>query len=199
MKKQIKEFCTFYNGTGFPIKYQGNSSDKYPFYKVGDISKNVQNGNKILINCDNYISDEIAKTIHGTIIPERTIVFAKIGEAVKLNRRAITNSSCLVDNNVIALKPDEDQIDLDYFYYFMKSVDMAKYSNSTTVPSIKKSVLETIYLDIPDFKDQIKRKNCLNSLTNAINIKKEVLSYLDKAIQSEFIVPTRWSIKWNIA
>ena len=187
MKKQLKDFCTFYNGTGFPIKYQGNSKDKYPFYKVGDISKNVQNGYKILTCCDNFISDEIVKTIRGTIVPEGSIVFAKIGEAVKLNRRAITSSSCLVDNNVIAIKPDEKQIDLDYFYYFMKSIDMAQYSNSTTVPSVKKSVLELIDLDVPTFEEQIKRKSILNSITDSINIKNKILNELNKAIQSEFV------------
>lgn len=93
---KLGDICTFYSGTGFPIQYQGNKMGDYPFYKVGDIAKNVVNGNKYLKNCDNYISDEVVKIIKGTIIPENTIVFAKIGEAVKLNRRTPQRGACTV-------------------------------------------------------------------------------------------------------
>ena len=44
MKMTLKDTIEFYSGTGFPTVYQGSASGKYPFYKVGDISKNVQQG-----------------------------------------------------------------------------------------------------------------------------------------------------------
>ena len=56
----LDKACTFFSGTGFPNDYQGNASGDYPFYKVGDISRNVQEGNVFLVSCDNYISNEIA-------------------------------------------------------------------------------------------------------------------------------------------
>ena len=101
MKMTLKDTCEFYSGTGFPTVYQGSASGKYPFYKVGDISKNVQQGYKFLEICDNYIDDDILKQIKGVLIPKNSIAFAKIGEALKLNRRAITKQDCLVDNNFV--------------------------------------------------------------------------------------------------
>ena len=187
MKKKLKEICSFYNGTGFPIKYQGQPDGLYPFFKVGDISKNVQYGNKILSFCDNYIDENIVKLIRGTIIPKGSIVFAKIGEAVRLNRRAITNQDCLVDNNVMALNPNKDSIDLDWFYYFMKTLDLNDYSNSTTVPSVKKSILELIEINVPQKGEQKKIAIELDTIQSAIDNKKQQLSLLDEAVKSEFV------------
>ena len=114
MKMTLKDTSEFYSGTGFPTVYQGSASGKYPFYKVGDISKNVQQGYKFLEICDNYIDDDILKQIKGVLIPKNSIAFAKIGEAFKLNRRAITKQHCLVDNNAVAICPNQAILDVDY-------------------------------------------------------------------------------------
>ena len=116
---KLGDVCTIYAGTGFPVQYQGNSSGAYPFYKVGDIAKNVTAGNVRLAFCENYVEPDVAKRIKSTIIPPDTIVFAKIGEAVKLNRRAITSCDCIIDNNAMGIRPNEEFLFLPYFYHFM--------------------------------------------------------------------------------
>jgi Restriction endonuclease S subunits len=150
----LGEVCTFFSGTGFPNDYQGNPSGKYPFYKVGDISRNVQNGNKQLQDCDNYIDDDVVSKIHGTIIPEGTVVFAKIGEALRLNRRAITSQNCLIDNNAMGIKPD-DELALGYFFQYMKLLDMGKYAGTTAMPSVRKSTLENVRILVPPIDKQV--------------------------------------------
>ena len=187
MKQILKDTCEFYNGTGFPTVFQGLSTGKYPFYKVGDISKNVQLGHKYLEVCDNYIDDDILSQIKGVLIPEKSIVFAKIGEALKLNRRAITKQDCLVDNNVIAICPNQKILDVDYFYYFMKTVNMSEYSSSTTVPSVKKSALEKIQLHIPSLNEQKGIADELNFINSALLVAKARLSTLDELVKSRFI------------
>jgi type I restriction enzyme S subunit len=115
----LGEACEFFSGTGFPNEFQGNVCGMYPFYKVGDISRNVQDGYRQLCTCDNYIDHDIVKQIRGTLIPPKTVVFAKIGEALRLNRRAITGQMCLIDNNAMGIKPNENVLDLWYFFCFM--------------------------------------------------------------------------------
>ena len=150
----LGEVCSFFSGTGFPNEYQGNQSGKYPFFKVGDISRNVQNGNKQLQDCDNYIDDDVVPQIHGTIIPEGTVVFAKIGEALRLNRRAITSQNCLIDNNAMGIKPDS-KLTLGYFFQYMQLLDMGKYAGATAMPSVRKSTLENVQILIPPTDKQM--------------------------------------------
>ena len=106
----ISEFCKIYTGTGFPIEFQGQKSGKYPFYKVSDISVSNAKQKIFLDNANHYIDEFDLSILKGKIVPAGTIVFAKIGEALKLNKRAITSCECLIDNNVIGIKPDDNII-----------------------------------------------------------------------------------------
>lgn len=146
---KLGEIVDFYSGYGFPKNLQGKKTGKYPFYKVGDISKNVQNGFSHLLLCDNYIDDTDLLALKGVLLPQSTLVFAKIGEALKLNRRALTKELCLVDNNVVGIKAKTDKcLDLYLFYYF-KTIKLEKYSRATTVPSVRKSDIELIPIPLP--------------------------------------------------
>ena len=186
--KNMGEVCTFYTGTGFPNVFQGKSDGDFPFYKVGDISKNVQNGFKELEYCDNYINKDVVDKIRGTIIPSGTIVFAKIGEALKLNRRGLTIKNCLVDNNVMGVKPKEE-LNISYFFQLMKDLDMEKYSASTTVPSVRKTILERIPILVPNLDIQNKYAEFIKQLDKSkFRIKKslEKLELTYKALLQEY-------------
>lgn len=170
---KLGEIVDFYSGYGFPKNLQGKKIGKYPFYKVGDISKNVQNGFSHLLLCDNFIDDNDLSALKGVLLPESTLVFAKIGEALKLNRRALTKGLCLVDNNVVGIKAKTDKcLDLYLFYYF-KTIKLEKYSRATTVPSVRKSDIELIPIPLPPLPTQ-----------RAIVTRIEALfAELDKAVQ----------------
>ena len=155
---RLGDVCTFYSGTGFPNIYQGKADGKYPFYKVGDISRNVLSGNRELKICENYIDDDTVTKIKGTLLPPQTVVFAKIGEALRLNRRAITSRDCLVDNNAMGIKSDDSIIDSLYFYYFMCNVDLQNYCESTTVPSVRKTRIAEIEIPLPPLDELVKAR-----------------------------------------
>ena len=184
---KLKEVCTFYSGTGFPTKYQGNDEGEYAFYKVGDIANNVQLGNTYLSVCNNYISVEVAKEIKGCILPKDTVVFAKIGEAVKLNRRAITSADCLIDNNAMGLAPIQDKLRLDYFFYYMRNLKMEKLAESTTVPSVRKSLLEELEIKVPSLEEQKEIGEILDKVSVVIQTKKQEIEQLDLLIKARFV------------
>lgn len=187
MKVKLKDVCTFYTGTGFPKQYQGQLSGTYPFYKVGDIANNVVSGKIYLEQCNNYISEEILELIKGSIVPKNTIVFAKIGEALKLNRRAITSTDCLIDNNAMGIATKSDELRTLFFYYFMRNIKMELLAESTTVPSVRKSRLEAYEIDIPSLGEQeiIERK--LTILSRMINLKEKQLLKLDELVKARFV------------
>ena len=185
--KKLKDVCYFYAGTGFPTQYQGKKDGVYPFYKVGDISKNVLKGNVYLKECDNFIDKDIVDKIRGTIIPPNTIVFAKIGEALRLNRRAITITDCLVDNNAMGIKPNENQINLHYFFYYMCQLDLQKYAESTAVPSVRKSKLLEIEINFPPLEEQRRIASVLDKVSGLIDKRRRQMDRLDELVKSEFI------------
>ena len=203
MNCYLGDVCLFYSGTGFPVQYQGKTSGELPFYKVGDITNNVVSGNTRLSMCSNYVSRQVAKELNGSILPANTIVFAKIGEALKLNRRAITNCDCLVDNNVMGIAPNPDVLRIGFFFYFMKRLKMQDLAESTTVPSVRKSKLEKVEICVPTMEKQIEVERILNATEAIIRKRKLQLSALDNLINARFVEmfgepianPMGWPVK----
>lgn len=105
---------TFRSGNVFPEKYQGNApnSDTFPFFKVSDLN----NDNIFLKNSRNYITKEDAKDIHASLIPKNSIIFAKIGAAIFLERKRILKQNSFIDNNMCAFIC-RDKIDYSFIYY----------------------------------------------------------------------------------
>ena len=187
MNRKLGDVCQFYAGTGFPVAYQGKLEGELPFYKVGDIANNVLAGNSYLKICNNFISYDDAKEIKGTILPEGTIVFAKIGEALKLNRRAITSEDCLIDNNAMGIAPKKNFLSEKYFYYFMKQLKMQDLAESTTVPSVRKSKLEQVEITVPSIERQIEIEHILDNVSKLILMRKQELKALDELIKARFV------------
>ena len=187
MKKRLKEVCEFYSGTGFPIKYQGDSYGDLPFYKVSDIANNEIMGNCFLDVCNNYISYDTVREIKGTVIPRNVVVFAKIGEALKLNRRCITSSDCLIDNNVMGIGCNEKYLDIKYFYFFMKNLKIEKLAESTTVPSVRKTKLEELFIEVPNMELQLEIARTLEVIQDIILYRQKQLMQMDKLIKARFV------------
>ena len=187
MRKKLKDVCKFYSGTGFPTQYQGQTKGEYPFYKVGDIANNAIAGKIYLELCNNYISSDVAKMIKGCILPKDTVVFAKIGEALKLNRRAITSCDCLIDNNAMGIAPKLDALRIQYFYFCMKNLKMQTLAESTTVPSVRKTVLEKYEIEVPSLVEQEEIEKKLTLTQKIIEKRRQELSYLDEIIKARFV------------
>lgn len=121
------------------------------------------------------------------MIPAGTVVFAKIGEAIKLNRRSITNCECLIDNNAMGIRPHVHHVLLDYFFHFICNVRMETLAEATTVPSIKKSVIEKIEIPVPTLKEQQRIATELNHVDNLLSLRKQQLAKLDELVKSRFV------------
>lgn len=146
---RLGEVSQIFSGYGFPEKYQGKVNGAVPFFKVRDISNAILSGSLLLEKADNYISLKECAEIRAELLPKGTIVFAKIGEAIKLNRRAILDRDSLVDNNVMGVSPLKELLEKLFTYYFLLTIKLADYSRATTVPSIRKSDVEQIPFPLP--------------------------------------------------
>lgn len=141
------------SGIGFPKRFQGKQEGDYPFYKVGDISQTVQAGSLRLTKANNYVTSDDLIPLKGKPLKENTIVFAKIGEAIRSNRRAVLSQAALVDNNVMGILPITP-CSFQYFYYYLLTIKLIDLSRATTVPSIRKSDVEQIKLPLPPLNEQ---------------------------------------------
>jgi type I restriction enzyme S subunit len=172
---RLGEVSEISSGFGFPKIYQGMNSGEIPFYKVGDISKTVLNGKIYLKEADNYISKEICKKLKAIPLKRDNIVFAKIGEAIKLNRRAILSEESLVDNNVMGVLFIPQGVFYLFGYYFFLTIKLDDFSRATTVPSIRKSDVGQIPFPLPPLPEQYRIVNKIEELFTKLDAGVDVL------------------------
>lgn len=154
VEASIKEVASVLPGYGFPEKYQGKSTGEIPFFKVRDISESLTKGSLFLKKANNYISNEECKELRAKPLNQGSIVFPKIGEALKLNRRAILAQPSLIDNNVVGITVFPEVLDHLYAYYFMLTYRLENLSRATTVPSVRKSDIEEIKIPLAPLNEQ---------------------------------------------
>lgn len=155
-------------GYGFPDELQGNNKGQFPFYKVSDISRAIEEGNKYISQARNYIEPDVLKQIRGKPVPAGTIVFAKIGEAIRSNRRVITTEPAIIDNNTAGLKAIQKKCSDEFLFYLWSNISLIDYAGGV-VPAVSKSTLEDIPLCYPhDPEEQQRIANCLDSLDKLI-------------------------------
>lgn len=142
--RPLAEVVNIVSGFGFPKELQGKLDGDLPFFKVGDISIAWNNGQKNLTQAQHYLDHAEANSIRANAFPKGTVVFAKIGEAIRLNRRAILGQPSLVDNNVMGLIPKEEVVDSIYLFYWSLMLRLGDISQATTVPSVRKSDVEQL-------------------------------------------------------
>lgn len=160
----------FIAGGAFKEKYQGFLGLPIPFYKVGSLKYSDNNG--YLYDETNTIDEEIRNQLKVSLIPVNSIIFAKIGEAIRLNRRSLNTSPCCIDNNLMAFVAS-DKCYYKYAYYWSKNIDLYEYANATTVPAIRKSDLESIPFPLAPYETQVKIVNNIESLFSKLDEAKE--------------------------
>jgi len=152
--RTLGETCDIFAGYGFPERLQGKPEGDFAFFKVGDISEAWKRNEVYLTKANHYLSYKEAKEIRAKPLPENTTVFAKIGAAIALNRRAILSEPALVDNNVMGLHPATDALDHKFLFHYVCTIKLDELSRATTVPSVRKSDIEKIEIPVPPIKGQ---------------------------------------------
>lgn len=163
----ISDIGTVLQGYGFPERYQGLQNGDFPFYKVSDISKSLSVGKTFIEKAANYVNESQLKELKAKPIPAGTTVFAKIGEAIRSNKRAITTVPCLIDNNAAGVKSINGRATDLFIYLTMEQISLIDHAGGV-VPAVNKSAIEAIPVKFPKIAEQQRIADCLTSLDDLI-------------------------------
>lgn len=171
--RKLGECCRTQSGWGFPTRFQGHKNKEIPFVKVGDMNRP---GNEIWqSDAENYVDRSDLAAMKAGTIPSNSIVFPKIGAAVRTNKKRITATEIAIDNNVMALIPD-DSVSPRYLFQLMQTLDLSDVANdSGAVPSIRKSEMESLLIPLPPLKVQERIVAVLdNFIEYSTNLRREI-------------------------
>ena len=160
-EKKLDDVGSFKSGTGFTEAEQGGKSG-VPFFKVSDM--NLEGNQKVMVSANNYVNDEQIARLNYKPINKKSVIFAKVGAAVFLERKRIADSF-LIDNNMMAFTPTED---IDFIRQWFDTVRLSKYAQVGALPSYNASDLKTIKINLPSLPEQTKIANFLAAVDTKI-------------------------------
>ena len=149
---RLKDFGSLIAGTGFPHEFQGVEGEILPFYKVGDLA--TSRDERHMEQPPNTVSFETATRLRAHVVPEGAIVYAKIGAALLLNRRRITTSPCVIDNNMTAYIPSKGNLTSGWAFYWTSILDFGMLANPGAVPSLSEGDQARMPIAIPPVDEQ---------------------------------------------
>lgn len=147
VERTLSQLGCFISGCGFPIRFQGNKSGELPFFKVSDF--NNKDNDISLSNANNYISKVIKDKLNCNLIPRNSIIFAKIGAAIFLERKRLCDIDCCIDNNMMAFYPNND-VNANYICFLLQTISFGELVEATALPSLGSKIVGSIPLLIPN-------------------------------------------------
>ena len=180
-EKKLDDVGSFKSGTGFTEAEQGGKSG-VPFFKVSDM--NLEGNQKVMVSANNYVNDEQIARLNYKPINKKSVIFAKVGAAVFLERKRIADSF-LIDNNMMAFTPTED---IDFIRQWFDTVRLSKYAQVGALPSYNASDLKTIKINLPALPEQTKIASFLTTVDNKIeqlSKKQELLGEYKKGLMQQ--------------
>lgn len=161
-EKKLGEIGVFRGGCGFPTRYQGKTDGLYPFYKVSDM--NNEGNEKLMINANNWIDEKVKKEIGVTTFPKNTIIFAKIGAAIFLERKKILNQESCIDNNLMGYVFDTNLYSVEYLHYLFQTIPLGKLVSTTALPSLNGKEISAQKYYFPNKLDQTRIATILSGM-----------------------------------
>jgi type I restriction enzyme S subunit len=146
---RLGDVADLVSGVGFPVVFQGNETGDLPFIKVSDLRR--PDGHVVTV-ATNYVSADVAARLHARVCPPGTVIFPKVGGALLTNRRAVLGTAAVFDNNLMGAIPT--RVDPGWLFLWFCSVDLSRYANTQSLPSIRQSSVAALRIPLPSTGDQ---------------------------------------------
>ena len=170
------------SGIGFPDREQGGK-EGVPFYKVSDMN-NYGNEHE-MHSANNYVTEEQCRRNGWTPITEISVVFAKVGAAIMLNRKRLVRFSFLLDNNTMAYRFGSGW-DINFGKTLFERVDLTELVQIGALPSYNATDVESVEISMPDKPEQYQIGEFFKQLDNLITLHQRQLEKL-KNIKSALL------------
>ena len=154
------------SGIGFPDREQGGK-EGVPFYKVSDMN-NYGNEHE-MHSANNYVTEEQCRRNGWTPITEISVVFAKVGAAIMLNRKRLVRFSFLLDNNTMAYRFGSGW-DINFGKTLFERVDLTELVQIGALPSYNATDVESVEISMPDKPEQYQIGEFFKQLDNLITL-----------------------------
>lgn len=115
---------------------------------------NLEGNETFMRSANNWISERVRAELGATAFPANSIVFAKVGAAVFLERKRLLAQPSCIDNNMAALVLDGARADPSFVHYLLLNTSLGALVSTTALPSLNGRQLAQIRFTLPPLSEQ---------------------------------------------
>ncbi|GAB0219855.1 restriction endonuclease subunit S [Staphylococcus pseudintermedius] len=177
---KLSEVGKFNSGIGFPEDLQGGT-EGVPFFKVSDM--NNKGNEMVMQKSNNYVSDEVIDSKKWKVITAvPSMIFAKVGAAIMLNRKRLVLEPFLIDNNTMSYSFSNNW-DTSFGRVLFQTIYLPKYAQVGALPSYNAKDIGTIKVKLPTKQEQEKIGTFFNKIDNLIELQANKVDLLKQRKQ----------------
>ncbi|MBU9556487.1 restriction endonuclease subunit S [Burkholderia multivorans] len=141
------------------------SDEGQPYFKVEQLGNDTK-----------YLGNDSTPYhfLRGRTVPKGSVVFAKRGAAIALNRIRIFSDDAFMDTNLMALT-SVGSLDPEFIYYKLAHIGLEKFADTTSVPQINNKHINPLRFPFPLLPEQ-------SAIATALSDVDALLSSLDALI-----------------
>jgi type I restriction enzyme S subunit len=155
-----------------------------PFIKVSDMAR-PENA-RFVLGSANWITEDQVANLKWKPFSPGTIVFAKIGEALKANRFRILVRPTLIDNNMMGAVPRVDRVNPTFLFFLLRTKRLYEYAAGSALPYLRSSDLGRLRVVVPSLSGQSCIAEVLSAIDDKIDSNRGIVSLLEEAITISF-------------
>ncbi|PJK23862.1 type I restriction endonuclease subunit S [Mycobacterium goodii] len=137
-----------------------------PYYKVDQLGRSRKYLGR---NSTPYFSTNLPQ------VPAGSVLIAKRGGAIALNRVRLTTLPSFMDTNVMALVPG-DEVDSEYLYYWLDFRGLWDIADVTSVPQINNKHINPLVIELPELVEQQKIAGALRDADDLIAVLERLIA-----------------------
>lgn len=131
---------------------------RHPFVKVDDLNLSKK-----------YLGEARQFTENDQLcVPAGSILFAKRGAAIMVNKVRVAARQLALDTNMMALTPVRGRIDGEFLYYFILHEELAKIADVSSIPQINNKHINPYPISLPPLPEQRKIAEFLRTWDEAL-------------------------------
>ncbi|MDR3634946.1 MAG: restriction endonuclease subunit S [Isosphaeraceae bacterium] len=145
--RTLGEIGRLKSGSGFPLRFQGAPSGLYPFLKVSDM--NLPANGRVIHDANHWIGEQDRLSMGAAVHPVGSVIFAKVGAAIFLERKRILSMPSCLDNNMMSLALNRDLVDPTFLQYALSYRSLGDLVSTTALPALSAGTLRGQVILVP--------------------------------------------------
>jgi len=178
---RLGEVAKIFSGSSAPQGKQYFEGGTYPFVRVQDLGRYRITDD--LRETVDKVNEHAIKKLRLVKAKKGSIVFPKSGAAILTNSRAILGIDAYVVSHLAIVEPNYTKVDNRWIFYYLCSVDMAKFIDNPSYPSLRLSKIKEIHIPLPPLEEQKRIANYLLEVHEKIKELKEVQTRTEEEIK----------------